>query len=127
MGHISSLGLYKLGKECLKIRLKRKKMFQYLHFVFEKIAQQISCKISTNKVIQSFYQVLVDWLDLKKRWDSYQGNGFVICQLMVVIYKATRMAIIYFTQSAKEGKSFLLMQDFFTWLVLRYNLKVKII
>ena len=37
------------------------------------------------------------------------------------------MAIIYFTQSAKEDKNLSLVQDFVTWLVLRYNLEVKII
>lgn len=37
------------------------------------------------------------------------------------------MAITYFTQSAKEDKNLLLIQDFVTWLALQYNLKVKII
>ena len=37
------------------------------------------------------------------------------------------MAISYLTQSAKKDENLLLVQDFVTWLALRYNLEVKII
>ena len=37
------------------------------------------------------------------------------------------MAIKYFTQSAKEDENLLLVQGFVTWLVLRYNVEVKVI
>ena len=46
---------------------------------------------------------------------------------MIVLCEATRMAITYFTQSAKEDENLPLVQDFVTWLALRYNLEVKII
>ena len=37
------------------------------------------------------------------------------------------MAITYFTQLVKEDKNLPLLQDFVTWLALRYNLEIKII
>ena len=37
------------------------------------------------------------------------------------------MAITYFTLSAKENDNLLLIQDFITWLALRYNLEDKVI
>ena len=46
---------------------------------------------------------------------------------MVFIYEATKMTIIYFTQSAKENENLLLIQDFVAWLALQYNLEVNII
>ena len=43
------------------------------------------------------------------------------------IYEATGIAVIYFTQSAKEDENLSSIQDFVTWLALHYNLEVKII
>ena len=64
---------------------------------------------------------------MEEGWDSYQGDGAVVCRVMVVICEATGMAITYFTQSAKEDENLPLVQDFITWLALWYNLEVKII
>ena len=46
---------------------------------------------------------------------------------MVLIYKAIKIVITYFTQSAKKDKNLSLMQDFVIWLVLWYNLEIKVI
>lgn len=46
---------------------------------------------------------------------------------MAIIYKATGMAIIYFTESPKEDENLPLTQDFVTWLTLRHDLEVKVI
>ena len=127
MGHIGPLGLYKLGKECLGVRLRGKKMSQCPHCALSKISQQISRRSPANKATRPFYRVFVDWLDLEEGWDSYQGDGAIVRRVMVVICEATGMAITYFTQSAKEDENLPLMQDFVTWLVLRYNLEVKVI
>ena len=127
MGHIGPLGLYKLGKECLGVRLWGKKMSQCPHCALSKISQQISQRSPANKATRPFYQVFVDWLDLEEGWDSYQGDGAIVRRVMVVICEATGMAITYFTQSAKEEENLPLIQDFVTWLVLRYNLEVKVI
>ena len=48
-------------------------------------------------------------------------------RVMVIVCEATGMAITYFTQSAREDENLLLTQGFVTWLVLHYNLEVKII
>lgn len=71
--------------------------------------------------------MFVDWLDLEKGWDTYQGNKAIVKQIMVVICKALEIAIIYFTQLAKKDKNFPLLQDFIICLTLQYNLKVKVI
>lgn len=64
---------------------------------------------------------------LKRGMGQHQGNCAIVRQVMVIIYEVTGMAITYFTQSAKENENLLLIQDFVTWLVLWYNLVVKII
>lgn len=69
----------------------------------------------------------MDELNLEEGWDTYQGNEAMMRQALIVVCKATDMAITYFTQSAKENKNFLLIQDFVIWLVLQYNLEVEII
>ena len=71
--------------------------------------------------------MFVNQLDLEEGWDSYQSNGAIVRQAMVVICKTTGMAITYFTQSTKKDKNLSLLKDFVTWLALRYNLKVTII
>ena len=127
MGHISPLGLYKLGKECLGVKLRGKTMSQCPHCALSKISQQISRRPSANKSTRPFHRVFVDWLDLEEGWDTYQGDGAIVRRAMVVICEATGMAITYFTQSAKEDENLPLLQDFVTWLELRYNLEVKVI
>ena len=64
MGHIVPLGLYKLGKECLGVRLRGKNMSQCPHCALSKITQQISCLPPANKATRPFHRVFVDWIDL---------------------------------------------------------------
>ena len=87
-------------------------------------------KVATNWMhsqARPFHWVFMDWLDLKEGWVIYQGDETIVRQAIVVVCKATCMAIIYFTQSAKEDKNLPLIQDFVTWFLLQYNLEVKII
>ena len=79
MGHISLIGLYKLGKEYLGVCLWGKKMSQCRHYALSKISSQISRTPPANKVLRPFYPVFVHWLDLEEGWDSYQGDGAVNC------------------------------------------------
>lgn len=127
MGHIGPLGLYKLGKECLGVKLRGKKMSQCPHCALSKISQQISRQPSANESTRTFHRVFFDWLDLEEGWDTYQGDGAIVRRAMVGICEATGMAITYFTQLAKEDENLPLLQDFVTWLALRYNLEVKVI
>ena len=127
MGHIGPLGLYKLRKECLGDWLWGKKMFQCPHYALSKISQNISWTPPANKVLWPFYQIFVDWLDLEERWDSYQSDGAVVRQIIVVISVAAKIAITYSTQLAKDDENLLLIQDFVTWLISRSNLEVKVI
>ena len=46
---------------------------------------------------------------------------------MEVVYEATRMAVIYFTQSAKESENLLLTQNLINKLAKCYNLDIKVI
>lgn len=46
---------------------------------------------------------------------------------MTVVYEATRMAITYFTKTAKENKNLPLIRNFVIWLVFYHNLEVKVI
>ena len=127
MGHTGLLRLYKVRKDCLRVQLQGKKKSQYPHCLLSIILQEISRIPPANKTLRLLYQVFVDWHDLEEWWDSYHSDGAVVRQVMVFIYEASRMAITYFTQSAKEDDNLLLVQDFVTWLVLRYNLEVKVI
>ena len=102
-------------------------MSQCPHCALSKISQQILQITPTNKLTQSFYQVFIDWFDLKEGWNSYQADKAVVCWVMVVICEATGIAITYFTQSAKEDENLSLLQDFVTWLAFWYNLEVKVI
>ena len=69
----------------------------------------------------------IDWLDLKKGWNSYQGDGALVQRVMVAVCKAIGMAMTYFTQSSKENENLPLITNFVTFLALRYNLEVKAI
>ena len=89
--------------------------------------QQISRIPPANKATQPFHRVFIDWLDLNKGWDWYQGDGGLVHCVMVAVCKATSMAMTYFTQSSKEDKNLPLITDFVTFLALCYNLKVKVI
>ena len=91
------------------------------------MTQQISRVPPANKSTQPFHRVYIDWLDLDKRWDSYQGDGALVRRVMVAVCEATGIAMTYFTQSSKENKNFLLVTNFVTFLALRYNLEVKVI
>ena len=57
MCYIDLLRLYMLGKECLRVWLWSKKMFQYSHFIVFKISQQILHCPPANQSIQLFYNV----------------------------------------------------------------------
>ena len=67
------------------------------HCELSKICQQISQGLSANKATGPFYRVFIDWLDLEKGWNGYQGDRTVVFRVMVIIYEATGMAITYFT------------------------------
>ena len=127
MGHIGPLGMHMLGKNCLGIRLRGKKMSQCTHCAVSKISQQISRRSPANQSMRPFHRVYIDWLDLEDSWDSYQGNGTVVRRAMVAICEATGMAVTYFTQSAKESENLPLTQNLVNWLAKRYNLEVKVI
>lgn len=71
--------------------------------------------------------MIVDWLDLEEGWNTYQGNKAIVRQAIVVVCKATDMAVTYFTQSSKKDKNISLIQDFVTWVALQYNFEVKVI
>ena len=60
MEYIGPLDLYKLGKECLEVKLKGKSMYQYPHCALSKIIQQISWQPLANKSRKLFHQVFVD-------------------------------------------------------------------
>lgn len=79
MGYIGPLWFDKLKKEWLRVRFQGKKMFQCLHCALLKIFKQISWIPHTNKTTWLFYQVFIDWLDLKKGSDSYQGDKAIVC------------------------------------------------
>ena len=127
MGHIGPLGVFKLGKECLGVRLRGKKMAQCTHCAMAKITQQISRRTPANRALRPFYRVFIDWFDLEEGWDGYQGDGAIVRRVMAVVCEVTKMAITYFTESAKEEENLPLLQDFVTWLALRHNLEVKVI
>ncbi len=127
MGHIGLLGLYMLDKECLGVRLRDKKMSQYTHRTVSKISQQVSRQPTCNQSKRRFQRVYIDSLDLEDGWDSYQSDGAVIRQAIVAVYKATGMAVTYFTQSAKKSENLLLTQNLVNWLAKCYNLDVKVI
>lgn len=71
MKHIGPLRLYKLRRKCLEIKLWGKKISQCLYYALSKTCQEILQKLSTNKARWLFYQVFIDWLDLKERLNSY--------------------------------------------------------
>ena len=96
IGHISSLGLYMLGKKYLQVQLQGKKMSQCIYCAMSKISQEVSHGPPANQSTQPFHKVYIDWLDLKNGWDSYQGNKAIVRQVMVAICEATRMAVTYF-------------------------------
>lgn len=114
MGHKGPLTLYKLGKECLGVRLRGKNMSLCPHCALSKMTQQISRLPPANKATRPFYRVFIDWLDLEQGWDSYQGDGAIVRRVMVVVCEATGMAITYFTQSSKEDENLPLTRDFVT-------------
>ncbi len=105
IGHIGPLGLQMLGKECIGVSLQGKKMSQYTHCAVSKISEQVSRRPPSNQSTRPFHRVYIDWLDLEDSWDSYQGDGAVVRPAMVAVYEATGMAVIYFTQSAKESQN----------------------
>lgn len=105
MGHLGTLGLHMLGKECLGVQLRGKKISQCTHCVVSKISQQVSRRPPANQSTRPFHRVYIDWLDLEDGWDSYQSDGAVVRRAMVAICEATGMAVTYFTQSAKEREN----------------------
>ena len=109
--YIGPLGLHMLGKECLGVRLWGKKISQCTHYAVLKISQQVSRWLSANQSTRFFHWVYIDWLDLEDKWDNYQSNGAIVRWVMVVICEATRMAVTYFTQSAKESENLLLTHN----------------
>ena len=127
MGHIGPLGLHMLGKECLGVRLRGKKMSQCTHCAVSKISQQVSRRPPANQSTLPFHRVYIDWLDLEDGWDTYQGDGAVVRRTMVAVCEATGMAVTYFTQSSKESENLPLTQNLVNWLSKRYNLDVKVI
>lgn len=127
MGHIGPLGLHMLGKECLGVQLRGKKISQCTHCAVSKVSQQVSRRPPANQSTRPFHRVYIDWLDLEDGWDSYQGDGAAVRRAMVAICEATGMAVTYFTQSAKESENLPLTQNLVNWLAKRYNLTVKII
>ena len=127
MGHIGPLGLYKLGQECLEVRLRGKNMAQCPHCAVSKISQQVSRLSPANQATKPFYRVSIDWLDLAEGWDGYQGDGAMVQRVMMVVCNATVMAKAYYTTSSKEDENLLLTKDFVNWLKDRHKLEVKVI
>ena len=102
-------------------------MSQCIHSAVSKISQQVSRRPPFNQSIQPFHREYIDWIDLENSWDRYQCNAAVVRQAIVAVYKATGMAVIYFTQSVKESEILPLTQNLVNWLAKRYNLDVKVI
>ncbi len=78
MSHIGPLRLQMLGKGCLGVILKGKKMFQCTQCAVSKISQQVSRRPPANQSTRPFHRVYIDWLDLEDSWDSYQANKAVV-------------------------------------------------
>ena len=93
-------------------------MSQCPHCAVSKITQQISRVPPANKSTRPFHRVYINWLDLDKGWDGYQGDGGLVRRVMVAVCEATGMAMTYFTQSSKESENLLLITDFVTHLAL---------
>ena len=127
MVNISPFRLHILGKKCFGVWLQGKKMSQCTHCVVFKISQQISRRPSVNQSTRPFHKVYIDWLNLENGWDGYQIDGVVVRRARVAVCKATRMAVTYFTQSAKESENLPLTQNLVNWLTKRYNLHIKVI
>lgn len=127
MGHIGPLGLYKLGKECLGMRLKGKTTAQCPYCALSKITQRISRRPPINRSTRPFHKINLDWQDLEEGWDGYQGDGALVRRTMAATCDATGMAVVYFVESSREDENLPLVQDLVTWLSLRYNLDVKIV
>ncbi len=127
IGQIGPLGLQMLGKECLGVRLRGKKMFQCVHFAVSKISQQVSSRPPSNQSTRNFQIIYIDWLDLEDGWNSYQSDRAVVGRAMVAVCKATGMAVIYFTHSAYESQNLPLTQNLVKSLAKHYNLDVKVI
>ena len=102
-------------------------MSQCPHCTLSKITQQISQIPLANQSTQPFYRMYIDWLDFDKGWDRYQGDGALVCCVMVAVCEATGMAMTYFTQSSKESENLSLVTNFVTFLAFQYNLEVKVI
>ncbi len=60
MGHIGPLRLHMLGKECLGVRLRGKKMSQCTHCAVSKISQQVSRRPLSNQSMRPFHIVYID-------------------------------------------------------------------
>ncbi len=127
IGPIGPLGLHMVGKECLGVRLQGKKMSQCTHCAVSKISQQVSRRPPSNQSTWPFHRVYIDRLDQEDGLDSYQGDRAVLRRAMVVVCKATGMAVTYLAQSAKESQNLPLTQNLVNGLAKRYNLNVKVI
>ncbi len=116
-----------LGNECLRVRLRGKKMSQCTHCAVSKISQQVSSRPLSNQSTRLFHRVYFDWLNPEDGWDSYQSDGALVGRAMVDVCEATGMAVTYFTQSAKESQNLPLTQNLGNWFAKLYNLDVKVI
>ena len=71
ISHISFLSLHILGKNCLGIWLRDKKMSQCIYYIMSKIFQQVLQWSPVSQSTEFFYRVYIDWLDLENNWNSY--------------------------------------------------------
>lgn len=55
--------------------------------------------------MQPFHRIFIDWLNLKEDCDGYQRDKAIIKQVIIIICKATGIAITYTTQSAKKNEN----------------------
>ncbi len=101
----------KVGENSLKVRLKGPSIAKYRDYVLSKICQQISYRLDPNKFIKPFQKVYIDWFDLKKGWDDYQGDKRIIQKIVLIVYKTISYIFGYFTIYPKKDENFPIVKN----------------
>jgi len=119
--------LSKVKENSLEVRLKGPSTTKYKDCVFSKIYQQISRRPDPNKFIKPFQKVHIDWFDLEKSWDDYQGDRRIIRRIVLMICETIGYALGYFITYPKEDENLPIVKKVVNWLQFRYDIKVRMV
>ncbi len=127
LGHVGPAVMEVMTESCLGARIRGPTTAECADCALSKIKQRPTRIPVAVKAMRPFHTISIDFTELDRGWDGFQGDGIVVRRVMFVSCEATGLVVAYFMTSQRETETLKAIKDALEWIRSRYELKVKVI